>query len=97
MSCWPHGRLVGTARALWAGSAGIASTEGQGTGGASERHHPGGGFARVPLVPGIRVWTAHEDELVRTLPIAETTRQTGWTEVAVISRRYRLRKTSRDL
>jgi hypothetical protein len=52
--------------------------------------------ARGTLVPGIRVWTDHEDELVRALPIAEVVRQTGRTVEAVISRRYRLRKTPRD-
>ena len=45
---------------------------------------------RATLVPGIRVWTTEEDELVRTLPIAEAARRTERTVNAVISRRHML-------
>jgi hypothetical protein len=48
---------------------------------------------RSLLVPGLRAWTAAEDELVRTRSIAEVARLTGRTIVAVGSRRYRLRMT----
>jgi hypothetical protein len=43
--------------------------------------------ARGTLVPGTRLWTAEEDELVRTLPPAEAARRTGRTPHAVTDRR----------
>jgi hypothetical protein len=36
-------------------------------------------------------WTPEQDELVRTLPIAEVMRKTGRTRYAVLGRRHRLR------
>ncbi len=35
-------------------------------------------------------WTPEQDELVRTLPIAEVMRRTGRTRYAILSRRHRL-------
>jgi hypothetical protein len=43
--------------------------------------------ARGTLVPGTRLWTAEEDELVRTLPRGEAARRTGRTLAAVTDRR----------
>jgi hypothetical protein len=43
--------------------------------------------ARGTLVPGTRLWTAEEDELVRTLPRGEAARRTGRTLKAVTDRR----------
>jgi hypothetical protein len=43
--------------------------------------------ARGTLVPGTRLWTAEEDELVRTLPRGEAARRTGRTPQAVTDRR----------
>jgi hypothetical protein len=45
---------------------------------------------RGTLVPGTRLWTAEEDELVRTLPRAEAARRTGRTLGAVTDRRRTL-------
>jgi hypothetical protein len=45
---------------------------------------------RGALVPGTIVWTAEEDELVRTLPADEAARRTGRSLIAVYSRRSRL-------
>jgi hypothetical protein len=42
---------------------------------------------RGTLVPGTRVWTAEEDDLVRTLPPSQVVERTGRTLVAVWSRR----------
>jgi hypothetical protein len=47
---------------------------------------------RGALVPGTRVWTEEEDELVRTLPPAEVAEKTGRTLVAVRIRRRLLRR-----
>jgi hypothetical protein len=46
--------------------------------------------ARGTLVPGTRLWTAAEDELVRTLPRGEAARRTGRTPQAVTDRRRKL-------
>jgi hypothetical protein len=43
--------------------------------------------ARGTLVPGTRLWTPEEDELVRTLPRGEAARRTGRTPQAVTDRR----------
>jgi NUMOD3 motif len=45
---------------------------------------------RGTLVPGTRLWTAEEDELVWTLPRGEAARRTGRTLQAVTARRRRL-------
>ncbi|HEY7158207.1 MAG TPA: hypothetical protein VH575_29915 [Gemmataceae bacterium] len=45
---------------------------------------------RGTLVPGTIVWTAEEDEMVRTLPTPEAVRRTGRTLSAVKARRRRL-------
>jgi hypothetical protein len=45
---------------------------------------------RGTLVPGTRVWTSGEDELVRTLPRNEAARRTGRTRAAVSKRRAAL-------
>jgi hypothetical protein len=45
---------------------------------------------RGTLVPGTRVWTPEEDELVRTLPRNEAARRTGRTRGAVSKRRAAL-------
>ena len=46
--------------------------------------------ARGTLVPGTELWTAEEDDLVRTLPSGEAAARTGRTLVAVYARRRRL-------
>lgn len=46
---------------------------------------------RGTLVPGTRIWTPEEDEMVRTLAVEEATRRTGRTLGAVYARRARLR------
>jgi hypothetical protein len=43
--------------------------------------------ARGTLVPGTRLWTAEEDEVVRALPCGEAARRTGRTLWAVRWRR----------
>ena len=43
--------------------------------------------ARGTLVPGTRLWTAEEDELVRALPRGEAARRTGRAPPAVTDRR----------
>jgi hypothetical protein len=45
---------------------------------------------RGTLVPGTRVWTAEEDELLKTLPAEEVARRTGRSLSAVHTRRQRL-------
>jgi hypothetical protein len=45
---------------------------------------------RGTLVPGTRLWTPEEDELVRTLPRNEAAWRTGRTLQAVTDRRRRL-------
>jgi hypothetical protein len=45
---------------------------------------------RGTLVPGTRLWTPEEDELVRTLPRSEAAERTGRTLTAVTARRRRL-------
>ena len=45
---------------------------------------------RGTLVPGTRLWTPEEDELLRTLPIAQVVKKTGWSLRAVRTRRSRL-------
>jgi hypothetical protein len=40
------------------------------------------------------VWTAAEDELVRTLSVAEAAKKTGRTMIAVMGRRHILKKAS---
>ena len=46
--------------------------------------------ARGTLVPGTRLWTAEEDDLVQTLPAKEAAERTGRTLEAVYSRRSEL-------
>jgi hypothetical protein len=46
---------------------------------------------RGSLVPGTVVWSAEEDELVRTLPAEEVVRRTGRSLIAVYARRSRLK------
>jgi hypothetical protein len=45
---------------------------------------------RGTLVPGTKTWTEQENELVRTLPPKDASRQTGRTLVAVWARRRKL-------
>jgi hypothetical protein len=45
---------------------------------------------RGTLVPGTKVWTPEEDELLRTLPIAKVVKKTGRSMMAVRTRRSRL-------
>jgi hypothetical protein len=45
---------------------------------------------RGKLVPGTIVWTAEEDELLKTLPAEEVARRTGRTPTAIYTRRQRL-------
>jgi hypothetical protein len=45
---------------------------------------------RGTLVPGTRVWTAEEDEFLRTLPAEEVARRTGRSLSAIYTRRRRL-------
>jgi hypothetical protein len=45
---------------------------------------------RGALVPGTIVWTAEEDELLKTLPAEEVARRTGRTLKAIYTRRQRL-------
>jgi hypothetical protein len=45
---------------------------------------------RGTLVPGTIVWTAEEDELLKTLPAEEVARRTGRTLKAIYTRRRRL-------
>jgi hypothetical protein len=42
------------------------------------------------MVPGTKVWTVEEDELVRTLPVEEVVKRTGRCLTAVYTRRNRL-------
>jgi hypothetical protein len=45
---------------------------------------------RGTLVPATKVWTAEEDEMLKTLPAEEAARRTGRTLKAIYPRRTRL-------
>jgi hypothetical protein len=45
---------------------------------------------RGTMVPGTKVWTAQEDEWVKSLPVEEAARRTGRSVSAVYKRRHRL-------
>jgi hypothetical protein len=51
---------------------------------------------RGTLVPGTRMWTAKEDEMVKTLPAVEAAKKTGRSLLAVNARRKRLRASENE-